>query len=545
MSLSISFGTLASDQRVGGDLPKEDTPFRIAVLGDFSGRGARGLVGSTEEIARRRARKVDRGSLDDLIVKTAPTLELKPAGAGGPITLGFRALDDFHPDALHGRVAPFGDCFDRDEKTALMNAVLHDPAYQGLESAWRGVDWLLLGIAKSGPVEVRLIDLSAEELVADLSASDRLEDSGLYQILVDQPASKGDLDPWSVVVGLYLFEPTAAHASILGRIGRIARQASAPFLSGVAPGVLNPAFAPAEDDTEAWGALRQLPESSLMGLVAPRFLLRPPYGEASRTIDAFDEYEEFDGPASYLWGSSALAVAVVLARSFAKEGWALKPGSVLDLGGMAMHVTRDEDDEQVSVMAEVRLVRPSAERLAALGLMPLLCVKGRDSVELACVQSLAKPVKGAATSPLLGRWGQKGTVNLPKSGAAGSGAKAAVAAVSSVAPPPAEGAAPVADEPEPASAAAEEMDPELAALMAELDSPAPAAAPAEEEEMDPELAALMAELDAPTPAAAEPEEEEMDPELAALMAELDAPAPASEPESTGDDDLDQLMKELG
>ena len=60
-----------------------------------------------------------------------------------------------------------------------MNAILHQPAFQALESAWRGVDWLLQGVAKSGAVEVRLIDLSAEELAADLASTDRLEETGL------------------------------------------------------------------------------------------------------------------------------------------------------------------------------------------------------------------------------------------------------------------------------------------------------------------------------------------------------------------------------
>src|SRR4051812_13764355 len=100
-SISLSFGTLVSDQKVGADLPKDDTPFRIAVLGDFSGRAARGLVGSSEEIACRRARKVDRGNLDDLIAKTAPTLDLDLGAAGGKVSLSFRSLDDFHPDGLH------------------------------------------------------------------------------------------------------------------------------------------------------------------------------------------------------------------------------------------------------------------------------------------------------------------------------------------------------------------------------------------------------------------------------------------------------------
>jgi hypothetical protein len=98
------------------------------------------------------------------------------------------------------------------------------------------------------------------------------------------------------------------------------------------------------------------------------------------------------------------------------------------------------------------------------------------------------------------------------------------------------------------------MDPELAALLNQLESPetpaeaAPAdAAPAETEaaapateEMDPELAALMQQLEggdtaaeapvesAPPPAEPAPASEEMDPELAALLQQLDGGEAATE-----------------
>ncbi len=54
-----TFGTLSSEQAVGQEAPKPETPFRIAVLGDFSGRSNRGLADSSEELGRRsRARSI-------------------------------------------------------------------------------------------------------------------------------------------------------------------------------------------------------------------------------------------------------------------------------------------------------------------------------------------------------------------------------------------------------------------------------------------------------------------------------------------------------
>ena len=102
--------------------------------------------------------------------------------------------------------------------------------------------------------------------------------------------------------------------------------------------------------------------------------------------------------------------------------------------------------------------------------MPLLCVRGRDAVELSCVQSLARPAKGEPTSPLLGRWGQKGTVTLPRSGDGAEGR-----CPRRHPPPSAARSAPAPSAP--VAAAEVEEDPELAALMAELESSPPPEVP--------------------------------------------------------------------
>ena len=489
-------------------------------------------------------------------------------GAGGlPETLAFKSIDDFHPDSLVSRVEAFNDAFDDQEKAELLGKILHDPAFQALEAAWRGLDWLLASAAGQKGVEFKIVDLSAEELRTDLSSAESLEATGLYQILVDQPSQRGELDPWTLLVGLYSFGPSPEDAALLGKLARIARQASAPVPGRAAdPAVHAPKYAPEEDAAEAWDALRALPEASLLGLAAPRFLLRPPYGENTRTIDPF-EYEESTnrvGWPHYLWGNPALAVANALLRSFGKEGWGMRAGSVLDLTGMAIHVVKDEDDDPLSVLAEAWLTKPVTEALVGLGLIPLLSVRGRDQVSFFGLHSLARPPKGERTSPLLGRWGQKGSVTLPRSG--DPSAPAAAQAVGT--PEPALANAEDAIDPElaalladldgpaaaePAAAAPEDaIDPELAALLAELDAPAAAepAAPAPEPEVDPELAALLAELDAPSGGedAAGDEEPEMDPELAALMAGLDTPAAPDANESPAEEELDPelaaMMAEL-
>ena len=94
--------------RQGGEAqPLDDTPFRIALLGDFSGRGSRGAAETGNAIARRSAWRVDRDDLEPVMAELAPTLRfsLEPGGPG--LTVRFESLEDFHPDRLFERLPLF------------------------------------------------------------------------------------------------------------------------------------------------------------------------------------------------------------------------------------------------------------------------------------------------------------------------------------------------------------------------------------------------------------------------------------------------------
>ena len=84
-----------------------------------------------------------------------------------------------------------------------------------------------------------------------------------------------------------------------------------------------------------------------MGLGTPGYLLRRPYGELFRPAEQFP-FNEFTGKAGfqgYLWGNGGVACACVTVLGFIRNGWDFKPGVVLELAGMPLHVYRDEDDE--------------------------------------------------------------------------------------------------------------------------------------------------------------------------------------------------------
>jgi type VI secretion system protein ImpC len=82
--------------------PEAETPFRILVLGDFTGRANRGLLES--RLAGRRPHLVDRDSFELLLDKLKPELRLPLEDVeAASVTLKFSELDDFHPDRIFER----------------------------------------------------------------------------------------------------------------------------------------------------------------------------------------------------------------------------------------------------------------------------------------------------------------------------------------------------------------------------------------------------------------------------------------------------------
>src|SRR5205807_2108091 len=70
---------------------------------------------------------------------------------------------------------------------ATMRSVLHHPDFQSFEALWRSVDLLVRRLETDEHLQIVLYDLTAEELAADLSKADALENCGLYKLLIEQP----------------------------------------------------------------------------------------------------------------------------------------------------------------------------------------------------------------------------------------------------------------------------------------------------------------------------------------------------------------------
>lgn len=289
--------------------------------------------------------------------------------------------------------------------TEQMRALLHEPAFQALESAWRGVQWLVSRLELDEDLQLHLFDVSKEELVADfVAAQGDLSRSGLA-LAVCGPATDTPDDPvWSLLVGLFGFGPGADDLGLLGAMGVVAAQAGGPLVAAAAPalygcGSVTDLTDPmlwtplATDAARQWSALRTSAVAPWIGLVAPRLLLRLPYGKATDPIEQFAFEEQAGAPVheTLLWGAGSLALAQLAGQAFTEGGWELAPDHVTELADLPAYTFRRNEEAELQPCAEAWLGERACQALLKRGLMPLLSHHQRAAVRLMRMQSIADP----------------------------------------------------------------------------------------------------------------------------------------------------------
>ncbi len=484
------------------DLPKPEDrdaarpKFRIAILGDFTGRSSKGTVEIGADLARRKPIKFDVDTLDDVIARFATTLVLPIGKDSAGVEVALSDLDDLHPDTLYENVelfealsnlrdrlvsgnstqdiaqmqewatefgdtkpvslaraggttvpanlklsafqsligdntnnlctpSPAEDLIGRivgpyvqaapypDQPAMLaavdealsgaMRAILHHPDFQAVESTWRSLELLARRITTGAGLEIVLYDMSAEEWAADLASEEDLAKTGLFQMLAEEPRLDDAQGPLSAVFGLYTLEETPPHADLMARMAKISDWMNAPFLTAISENFLDTSKHERHPlVARSWDGLRAMPEASYIGLVAPQFLLRLPYGAKTEPVDPFD-FEEFtlrDGLKGMLWANPIVLSAILLCETVNQKGKAMQLGDVMSVGDLPLHHFTDQHGDQVALPCTRRLLntRTMAE-VVARGYIPLLSIKGRTEVRQGSFQGLGPGL-------LAGPWGQ-------------------------------------------------------------------------------------------------------------------------------------------
>ncbi|MCL2163309.1 MAG: type VI secretion system contractile sheath large subunit [Oscillospiraceae bacterium] len=294
-----------------------------------------------------------------------------------------------------------------------IDLIIHHEDFQKLESAWRGLHYLVSNTETDEMLKIRFMNISKKDLHRTLRRHKGIgwDQSPIFRRIYEEEYGQLGGAPYGCLIGDYFFDHSAPDIELLGEMGKISAAAHCPFISGSDPGVMqmkswqelaNPRdLTKIFENTEyaPWRSLRESDDSRYIGLAMPRFLGRMPYGIKTNPINEFDFEESTQGAdhQRYLWINAAYAMAVNINRSFKYYGWATSIRGV-ESGGVVEDLpchTFPTDDGGVDMKCPTEIAisdRREAE-LAKNGFMPLIHRKNTDAAVFIGAQSLQKPTE--------------------------------------------------------------------------------------------------------------------------------------------------------
>ena len=297
--------------------------------------------------------------------------------------------------------------------TEQVNLILHHSDFQALESAWRGLHYLVNNTETDEMLKIRVLNISKKDAHKTLRKfkGTAWDQSPLFKKVYEEEFGQFGGEPYGTLVADYHFDHSPPDVELLGELSKIAAAAHAPLITGAKPTLFQmdswSELANPRDLTKifqtpeyaAWRSLRESEDARYVGLAMPRFLGRLPYGAKTDPVEDFDFEEDTEGAGSekYGWVNAAYAMAVNINRSFKEYGWCSRIRGV-ESGGAVENLpshTFPSDDGGVDMKCptEIAISDRRESELAKNGMMPLIHRKNSDIAAFIGAQSLHKPAE--------------------------------------------------------------------------------------------------------------------------------------------------------
>ncbi|GLQ58034.1 type VI secretion system contractile sheath large subunit [Devosia nitrariae] len=299
-----------------------------------------------------------------------------------------------------------------DEKLSVqVNEIIHNEDFQKVESAWRGLHYLVNHSETDATLKIRVMNITKAELYreAKLYPDAKWDQSPLFKKLYEAEFGQLGGQPYGALVGDYHFDHSAPDVTVMKSLSKIGAAAHCMIVSGANPTLMgmdawtelsNPRDLSKIFDTPdyaAWKSLRDSENSRYLGLCLPRVLSREPYGAKTLPVEEFAFEEETDGHAGqkYAWMNAAYAMAANINRAFKEYGWTVRIRGV-QAGGEVMDLpvhTFPTDDGSVDLKCptEIAITDRREAELSKSGLLPLVHRKNTDKAAFIGAQSVYRP----------------------------------------------------------------------------------------------------------------------------------------------------------
>jgi type VI secretion system protein ImpC len=295
--------------------------------------------------------------------------------------------------------------------SAQMNEILHAEQFQKIESAWRGLAYLVFQSETDAMLKIRVMNVSKNEVYRHLRQFPNAawDQSSLFKKVYEEEFGTLGGQPYGCLIGDFYFSHQPTDVQLLRDISKIAAAAHAPFFAAADSTLMgmdswNELMNPRDlskvfdtPDYAAWRSLRDSDDSKYIGLCLPRVLARVPYGAKSEPVAEFGFEEETDGHKGekYAWMNAAYAMAANINRAFKEYGWCARIRGVQSGGevdNLPVHTfPTDDGGVDLKCPTEIAITDRREAELAKSGLIPLVHRKNTDRATFIGAQSLMKP----------------------------------------------------------------------------------------------------------------------------------------------------------
>ncbi len=286
-----------------------------------------------------------------------------------------------------------------------IDKIIHNKQFKQMESSWRGLKFMVERTDFRQNIKVSLLNVSKEALLEDFKDSAELFQAGMYAHVHKAEYGQFGGKPYGAIIANYDFGPSEPDIELLRFCGGVAAMAHAPFIAAAGSeffGLNSFEGLPRIKDVRgmfeskqyiSWRSLRDSEDARYIGLTAPRFLLRRPYGP-DNPVRAFNYQEESTTHDHFTWGNTAFAFATRLTESFAKYRWC--PNIIGPQGGgtveqLPVHLYKSDGDLVQKIPTEVLIPEVLEYELSEEGFIALTMRKDSDNACFFSANSIQKP----------------------------------------------------------------------------------------------------------------------------------------------------------
>jgi len=291
-----------------------------------------------------------------------------------------------------------------------VNAIIHHADFKQLESAWRGLNYLVMNTSTGKDLKIRVMNMSKEECrkMFRQYRDAAWDQSPLFKKIYESEFGQLGGQPYGAFTCDYQFDHSAPDLEVMKGLSKIGAASHAPLIAGAAPTLFgmqswtelsNPRdLGKLFDATDymAWRTFRASEDSRYMALTMPRFLGRPVYGAKTEPVDEFDFEEDVGGNHdNYAWINASYAMAVRVTEAFATYGWCTRIRGVESGGTVEGLPTAtfptDDGGLDLKCPTEIAISDRREAELSNAGLISLIHRKNTDQATFIGAQTLHKP----------------------------------------------------------------------------------------------------------------------------------------------------------